>query len=190
MDLLRVPPRRMGMEIVFGDGETIVGCFECAEKEDRISTLERDLEECQAKLAEVKENTMGEMSEYYYDMAEKAERDQEVEREAFENKLAETTDMALDLQHDLAECQEKLKEAEAQLFEARQAILTEGLARDEAEAREARLREALREIRDGRKPQVCAEYELCTHEGCRASYEAFIIADKALGEEVPCGSRE
>src|SRR3990167_1106529 len=44
----------------------------------------------------------------------------------------------------------------------------------------ARLVEALKEIRDGRKPQVCAEYEICIHEGCRASYAAFAIADAAL----------
>lgn len=43
-----------------------------------------------------------------------------------------------------------------------------------------RLREALERIRNERKPQVCQNYELCTHEGCRASYEAFAIADAAL----------
>lgn len=38
-------------------------------------------------------------------------------------------------------------------------------------------RVALREIKDGRRPQVCAEFELCTHEGCAASYAAYAIAD-------------
>ena len=45
-----------------------------------------------------------------------------------------------------------------------------------------RLREALREIRDGRKPQVCEEYETCQHDGCRASYEAWVIASEILKE--------
>ena len=42
------------------------------------------------------------------------------------------------------------------------------------------LESALIEIRDQRLPQVCQEFELCTHEGCRASYEAFAIADQAV----------
>jgi len=44
----------------------------------------------------------------------------------------------------------------------------------------AKLRVALEEIRDGRFPQVCAEYATCQHEGCNASYVAFVIADIAL----------
>lgn len=52
------------------------------------------------------------------------------------------------------------------------------VAREAAEI--ARLRGALTEIRDGRRPQVCAEYEICVHDGCRASYAAFAIADSAL----------
>lgn len=39
---------------------------------------------------------------------------------------------------------------------------------------------ALTEIRDGRIPQVCPEFEICKHEGCSASYAAFAIADEAL----------
>jgi hypothetical protein len=50
--------------------------------------------------------------------------------------------------------------------------------RDAAQAEAAKLREALVAVKE-RKNQVCAEYETCTHDGCRASYEAFAIADAA-----------
>lgn len=54
----------------------------------------------------------------------------------------------------------------------------------QSEAENKQLCAALVEIRDGRKPQVCAEYEVCSHEGCAASYEAFAIADAALKQEA------
>jgi len=55
----------------------------------------------------------------------------------------------------------------------------------ELEAENKRLRAALEEIRDGRKPQVCSLFEICTHEGCNASYAAFAIADAALSPDAP-----
>ena len=45
-----------------------------------------------------------------------------------------------------------------------------------------RMRVALVEIKDGRIPQMCPEFEICEHEGCRASYAAFAIAEQALDE--------
>lgn len=44
------------------------------------------------------------------------------------------------------------------------------------------LRANLVEIKEGRKPQVCAEFEICTHEGCASSHAAYEIADQALDE--------
>lgn len=46
-----------------------------------------------------------------------------------------------------------------------------------------RLEEALLEIKNGRIPQVCEEFELCTHVGCAASYAAYYLADEALRNE-------
>lgn len=94
----------------------------------------------------------------------------------------------------LVEAREKVAKLEAQLAEAnlvinaiREASADKDAKRTElidmlaeANADRGRLRKALEEIRDGRKPQVCHEYEFCTHEGCQASYAAFAIADIAL----------
>lgn len=54
-----------------------------------------------------------------------------------------------------------------------------------------RYRQALIEIRDGRIPHVCPEFEICKHEGCQASYAAFTIADDALrGAEAETGEKQ
>jgi len=64
---------------------------------------------------------------------------------------------------------------------------------DELETENALFRLALEQIRDGRFPQVCAEYATCQHEGCNASYAAFVIADIALkptpAEPTPEGEK-
>lgn len=69
-------------------------------------------------------------------------------------------------------------------FDSHQERLNE---RDAAREEARRLREALEQIRNGRDPHVCGEYIECDHVGCRASYAAFVIADKALAAHGSTG---
>jgi hypothetical protein len=55
--------------------------------------------------------------------------------------------------------------------------------------RHTAFRNALLEVRNSRIPQVCDQYEICEHDGCKASYEAYVIADKALTEDVKAALR-
>jgi hypothetical protein len=51
-------------------------------------------------------------------------------------------------------------------------------------AENKRLRDALEKVYD-RKNQVCGQFEICEHVGCKSSYEAFAIAMQALYPECP-----
>jgi hypothetical protein len=79
-----------------------------------------------------------------------------------------------------AEKQRDDSEESARMMQDRLQRLIDGT--HAAQARCARLREALQDIKD-RKNQVCEGFELCQHPVCTSSYEAFAIADAALAAD-------